>query len=140
MFLQCHDFYDSDSYKVDVSSSSDEDSLKLKEDRRRTILEGQREREINAMYRSQFTKHQRVRYYHKPSDCWIDEVHVVAVHNDDNDSKPYYTIQLTIVDSAEPDKVKRIEKQTTYDRLAPVEWEEEKTWAILQLQQKRVTF
>jgi hypothetical protein len=93
--------------------------------RRIIQLASQQEREIKAIDVNQFVTNQRIRYYHKLSDKWFDG-HVVAVHLDDGPDKPYYTISyITRQDE-------RIEKQTTQDRLELLEFDEEKTWVILQ--------
>jgi hypothetical protein len=92
---------------------------------KRSLLEDQRERETKARASNQFVKHQRIRYHHKVTNEWFDG-HVVAVHHDDGPDKPYYTITYKPQGCAE-----RSEKQTTEDRLEPVEFDEEATWEIL---------
>lgn len=70
--------------------------------------------------------HQRVAYFHKASDTWMNDTYIVGVHHDDGEDKPYYTIRYKKPDSEEP-----IEKQTTHDRLNYAPWDSEQTWAIL---------
>lgn len=102
---------------------------------RQRVLEGQVERESKARQSGIFVKNQRVRYFHKASQQWIDDAHVVGVHHDDGADRPYYTIQYrnrpddssSVDDPPQPP----MEKQTTHDRLEAAEWDEEKTWSIL---------
>jgi hypothetical protein len=72
---------------------------------------------------SSFAKNQRVAFFHKVSDTWIENTHVVGVHHDDGVDQPYYTIRYQQSDSEEP-----IEKQTTCDRLKISAWDE--AWTI----------
>ena len=108
---------------------------------REQLLSGQRERELMANPR--FVKNQRVRYYHKMSDTWIDDAHVVGVHLDDGPDKPYYTISYPCDggfgggDTDGNVQRKRTEKQTTEDRLEAARWDEDRTWEILEAKQKR---
>jgi hypothetical protein len=93
---------------------------------KKSLLVGQLEREVKAGESNHFAKHQRIRYHHKTTDEWLDG-YIVAVHDDDGPDKPYYTI------SYEPrDRDGRVEKQTTIDRIEPVEFDGEKTWAIME--------
>jgi hypothetical protein len=61
---------------------------------------------------SSFAKNQHVAYFHKASDTWIENTHIVGVHDDAGVDQPYYTIRYNQSDSEKP-----IEKQTTHDRL-----------------------
>jgi hypothetical protein len=92
------------------------------------LLESQKDREIKASNEetSCFVKNQRVAYFHKASDTWMNDCYIVGVHHDDGEDKPYYTIRYKKPDSDEP-----IEKQTTHDRLNYAPWDPEQTWAIL---------
>jgi hypothetical protein len=92
------------------------------------LLESQKDREIKASNEetSCFVKNQRVAYFHKASDTWMNDCYIVGVHHDDGEDKPYYTIRYKKPDSEEP-----IEKQTTHDRLNYAPWDPEQTWAIL---------
>jgi len=81
-------------------------------------------------------KNQRVRYYHKASGTWFDDAHVVGVHHDDGADRPYYTIRYRPDDdddgaAATNGAGMMMEKQTTYDRLEPAEWDEDETGKIL---------
>lgn len=88
------------------------------------LLKDQRERERKASEAGHFMKHQRIRYHHKASDEWLDG-HVVAVHYDDGPDKPYYTISYVFRDCDGS-----VEKQTTEDRIKPLDFDDEVTWAI----------
>ena len=68
---------------------------------------------------SSFAKNQLVTYFHKASDTWIENTHIVGVHHDGVD-QPYYTIRYQQSDSEEP-----IEKHTTHDRLKIPSWDQE---------------
>lgn len=111
-------FYDS------MDEEEDEEEEDEAEQQRRMLLESQRDLEREALSGCRFAKLQRVRYYHKMSDTWINGAHIVGVHYDDGPDKPYYTIQYN-------DDCRKVEKQTTVDRLKPSSWEEDKTWEIL---------
>jgi hypothetical protein len=71
---------------------------------------------------SSFAKNQRVTYFHKASDTWIENTHIVGVQHDDGVDQPYYTIRYKQSDAEEP-----IEKQTTNDRLKIPSWDQEWT-------------
>ena len=110
----------------------DEDRERRETEHWQRLIEGQKKREQNASARNQYVKQQRVRYYHKTSDQWIDEAVVVGVHYDDGPDKPYYTIKYNL-----PEDGSTMEKQTTEDRLEEVEFDEQKTWEILDVTKKR---
>lgn len=110
----------------------DEERARREREHRNRLIEGQKNREETASSRNQFTKQQRVRYYHKISDQRIDEAVVVGVHYDDGPDKPYYTIKYN-----RPQDGSTMEKQTTEDRLEEVEFDEQKTWAILDATKKQ---
>ena len=101
-------------------------------ERKRRLLSEQKEREDQANEIGTFVKNQRARYLHKASGEWFD-AQVVGVHHDDGPDNPYYTIQY----QSSQDDGKRIEKQTTGDRLDSVEWDEEQSWEILSSKMKR---
>jgi hypothetical protein len=74
---------------------------------------------------SSFFKNQRVTYFHKASDTWIEDACIVGVHvhhDDGVDQPPSYTIQYHQSGSEEP-----IEEQTTHDRLKIPSWDQEWT-------------
>jgi hypothetical protein len=72
---------------------------------------------------SSFVKNQRVAYFHKASDTWIEDACIVGVHHDDKvDQPPSYTIRYQHSDSEEP-----IEEQTAHDRLKIPSWDQEWT-------------
>jgi len=98
-------------------------------ERKKCLLQSQKEREIQAAAQTElgsFVKNQRARYFHKLSEQWYNDAHIVGVHHDDGVDQPYYTIRYR-----KPEEIESIEKQTTRDRLEYAEWEEEKTWTIL---------
>lgn len=109
----------------------EDDPERRETEHRNRLLEGQKNREQKASARNQYTKQQRVRYYHKISDQWIGEAVIVGVHYDDGPDKPYYTIKYN-----RPEDGSTMEKQTTDDRLEEVEFDEQKTWAILDATKK----
>jgi len=106
--------------------------LIMAERQKAVLLEGQQEREQKASELDQFAKQQRVRYYHKLSDQWIEDAVVEGVHHDDGPEKPYYTIRYV-----RPEDGAKMEKQTTEDRLEGMEFDPEKTWEILEAKTKR---
>jgi hypothetical protein len=71
---------------------------------------------------SSFAKNQRAACFHKASDTWIENTHIVGVHHDDGVDQPYYTIRYQQSDSEEP-----TEKQTIHDRLKIPSWDQEWT-------------
>jgi hypothetical protein len=103
----------------------EEEQKRRDELHKQRLLAGQKQREEEAAASGSFAKHQRVRYYHKTSDTWIEEAEVIGVHHDDG-PEAYYTIQYF-----HPETSDKMEKQTTKDRLQPLEWNEEKMWVIL---------
>lgn len=101
---------------------------------KKSILLSQKEREIQAAGETavgSFIKNQRVRYFHKLSETWMNDAFIAGVHHDDGVDQPYYTIRYT-----KPDTGESIEKQTTHDRLEYAEWDEEKTWRIISCKKK----
>lgn len=118
------------SSEPDASDAEVEDDGRREERQRQRMLEGQKKREEDARTLSQFVKNQRVRYYHKLSDAWVEEVRVAGVHHDDGADRPYYTIQFCR-DAEDGSPQEKVEKQTTSDRLEAAEWDEDKSWAIL---------
>jgi hypothetical protein len=120
--------------KQNDSPESDQQAL-VKEDEERSeklrklerkshMLSEQKEGEERATASGVFIKKQSARYLHKASKRWFD-AHVVGVHLDDGPDNPYYTIKYQSTDG------EWIEKQTTQERLEPVEWDEDRTWKIL---------
>jgi hypothetical protein len=73
---------------------------------------------------SLFVKNQRVAYFHKASDTWIEDACIVGVHAHDDgvDQPPSYTIRYQQSDSEEP-----IEEKATHDRLKIPSWDQEWT-------------
>jgi hypothetical protein len=63
---------------------------------------------------SKYSKNENTIYFHKASGTNF-EAKVVGVHSDDDPENPYYTIQYTAQDG------EKVERQTTEDRLLPVE-------------------
>jgi hypothetical protein len=63
---------------------------------------------------NQYSKNENTIYFHKASGTNFD-AKVVGVHFDDDPENPYYTIQYTARDG------EQVERQTTEDRLLPVE-------------------
>ena len=124
--------HDVDTLRQRQQHRQEEDRERRETEHRNRLIEGQKDREQKASALNQYTKQQRVRYFHKTSDQWIDEAIVVGVHYDDGPDKPYYTIKYS-----RPEDEATIEKQTTEDRLEEVEFDEEKTWAILDSTKKR---
>lgn len=113
-------------------TKEEEEDENLKEtDPEIMLLQGQKSREIEALAKGDFCKHQRARYLHKASQSWFDDSYVVGVHYDDGIDRPYYTIVYRPNPIEEP-----VEKQTTRDRLDYVPWDEKKTREILS-QKKR---
>jgi hypothetical protein len=98
------------------------------EEKKYRLLQSQKDREIKASSEdnSSFAKNQRVNYFHKASDIWMEDCYIVGVHHDDGEDQPYYTIRYK-----KPDDEEAIEKQTTHDRLKYAEWDPELTWKIL---------
>jgi hypothetical protein len=97
------------------------------------LVAAQRQREDDAA--PLFVNNQRVRYLFKATETWYDAV-IVAVHLDDGPEKPYYTIAYTRHDvetdcDNESVVARRVEKQTTPDRLERVEFDAELTLANL---------
>jgi hypothetical protein len=100
------------------------------EEKKNRLLQSQKDREIKASSEnnSSFAKNQRVAYFHKASDIWMEDCYIVGVHHDDGEDQPYYTIRYKKPDDADQEP---IEKQTTHDRLKYAEWDPELTWKIL---------
>jgi hypothetical protein len=104
------------------------------EEKKTRLLESQKDREMKAASeeegtgKSSFAKNQRVHYFHKASDVWMEDCYIVGVHHDDGEDQPYYTIRYKKPDDEEQEP---IEKQTTHDRLKYAEWDPELTWKIL---------
>jgi hypothetical protein len=69
-----------------------------------------------------FAKNQRVAYFHKASDTWMEDACIVGVHHDDGVDQPYYTIRYQ-----QPDSEEHIEKRTTRDQLKIPSWDQEWT-------------
>lgn len=109
-----------------MGSDNNEERLKAEHARRQRLIEGQKEREDDAKETRVFTKNQRCFYFHKPSETWLDSAHVVGVHSEDDPSNPYYTIRYI-----PPGIEELVEKQTTRDRIAYIEWSPDLTWKIL---------
>lgn len=62
---------------------------------------------------NKYSKNDKTIYFHKASGTNFD-AKIVGVHFDDDPENPYYTIQYTSSDG------ERVERQTTDDRLLPV--------------------
>jgi hypothetical protein len=137
-----------DSTTVDVSAATAPPAppVETEEEKKHRLLEGQKEREIKASVTteggatatSSFAKNQRVHYFHKASNVWMEDCYIVGVHHDDGEDQPYYTIRYKKPKSADPSEEDEeeeppepIEKQTTHDRLKYAEWDPERTWTIL---------
>lgn len=120
-----------------LTASINNEDIQRRQERREMeyknrLIQGQREREAKASSIRQYAKQQRVRYFHKLSDQWIEDVVIEGVHYDDGPDKPYYTIKYI-----RPDDGIVLEKQTTDDRLEAADFDEHKTWAILESKVKR---
>lgn len=63
---------------------------------------------------NKYSKNDNTIYFHKASGTNFD-AKVVGVHFDDDPENPYYTIQYTASDG------ERVERQTTEDRLLPID-------------------
>lgn len=63
---------------------------------------------------NKYSKNDPTVYFHKASGTNFD-AKIVGVHFDDDPENPYYTIQYTASDG------ERVERQTTEDRLLPVD-------------------
>ena len=113
-----------------VADEADVERRRIELKRRNELIAGQKQREERAKEQRVFTKKQRCFYFHKPTEMWLDTAQVVGVHCEDDPQNPYYTIQYSPLDSDEV-----IEKQTTRNRLAYIEWDEELTWRILSKRQ-----
>jgi hypothetical protein len=105
------------------------------EEKKERLLSSQKDREIKAAdtedgSTSSFAKNQRVHYFHKASDVWMEDCYIVGVHHDDGEDQPYYTIRYKKPKSDDEEQ-EPIEKQTTHDRLKYAEWDPELTWSIL---------
>jgi hypothetical protein len=72
-----------------------------------------RERVRRGVASRQFSVHQRVRCFHKPSGQWINEAVVVGIHHDDGPDKPHCAIRCILHDNSGAS----VEKQTTSERL-----------------------
>jgi hypothetical protein len=112
---------------TETATAAPETELEIKN----RLLQSQKDREIKASGEggnSSFTKNQRVAYFHKASNTWMEDTYIVGVHHDDGEDQPYYTIRYKKPDSEDQEP---IEKQTTHDRLKIAEWNPETTWKIL---------
>ena len=81
--------YRLDPPEVDIRAYETEEERKVQR-----LLQEQRCREIDAEERGLFTKYQRVSYYHRVTNTWFRDAHVVDVHFDDGPEKPYYVSEI----------------------------------------------
>ncbi|KAL7483411.1 hypothetical protein ACHAW6_009066 [Cyclotella cf. meneghiniana] len=102
---------------------------------KRNRLDAQKKAEEVAATRGVFAKNQRVQYHNKLTNAVSDAV-IIGVHLDDGPDNPYYTIrykkQQEVDDGLLRVRIVDVEKQTNPDRLLRVEWDDEKSWKVLQ--------
>lgn len=99
----------------------------------RQLVKAQQKREKDAASRNDsYVVNQRVRYYFKGTETWYDAV-IAGVHLDDGPDRPYYTIAYWRhdVEGEEAVVARRVEKQTTPDRLERVPFDAKETLRIL---------
>ncbi|GAX21311.1 hypothetical protein FisN_1Lh145 [Fistulifera solaris] len=91
---------------------ADVNELKADETTQRTKPSQRRDTPCRSF--NKYSKNENTIYFHKASGTNFD-AKVVGVHFDDDPENPYYTIQYTARDG------EKVERQTTEDRLLPVE-------------------
>ena len=129
--------------EAEVQEEEEEETNNISSEalQKQQLLQAQRHREEEATRRNKYCDKQRVRYFYKAANKWYDAV-VVGVHYDDGPDKPYYTI-LYVRNEVEMDEEgnesvihKKVEKQTTPDRLERVNFDADKTWDVLSQKKK----